>query len=60
MASDVSIAFPPATIVEEGTRTSDITGFAIGCAFFISVWAAYGVYRTVLAARAEPQVKDIL
>ena len=60
MASDVSIAFPPATIVEEGTRTSDITGFAIGCAFFISVWAAYGVYRTVLAARTEPQVKDIL
>ena len=60
MASDASISFPPDSIVEEGTRTFDLTTFAIGCAFFISAWAAYSVYRTMLAARAEPQVKDIL
>ena len=60
MASDASISFPPSSIVEEGTRTTDLTGFAIGCAFFLSAWAAYGVYRTILAARVEPQVKDVL
>ena len=38
----------------------DFSDFAIGTAFFISAWAAYGVYRTVLAARQEPQVKDML
>jgi len=60
MASDTSISFPPLSIVEEGTRTYDLTGFAIGCSFFLSAWAAYGVYRTILAARSEPQVKDVL
>ena len=60
MASDALISFPPSSIVEEGTRTTDLTGFTIGCAFFISAWAAYGVYRTILAARVEPQVKDVL
>ena len=60
MASDTSISFPPSSIVEEGTRAVDLTVFAIGCAFFLSAWAAYGVYRTILAARSEPQVKDIL
>ena len=38
----------------------DFTDFVTGTAFFISAWAAYGVYRTILAARSEPQVKDVL
>ena len=38
----------------------DFTDFATGTAFFISAWAAYGVYRTILAARTEPKVKDVL
>ena len=60
MASDATVSFPPSKIVEEGTRTTDLTGFSIGCAFFLSAWAAYGVYRTILAARSEPKVKDVL
>ncbi len=38
----------------------DFTDFATGTAFFISAWAAYGVYRTILAARSEPEVKDVM
>jgi len=38
----------------------DFTDFATGTAFFISAWAAYGVYRTILAARSDPEVKDVL
>jgi hypothetical protein len=38
----------------------DFTDFATGTAFFISAWAAYGVYRTILAAKSEPQVKDVM
>ena len=38
----------------------DFTDFATGSAFFVSVWAAYGVYRTILAARSKPDVKDIM
>ena len=38
----------------------DFTDFATGTAFLISAWAAYGVYRTILAAMAEPKVKDVL
>ena len=38
----------------------DFTGFATGTAFFISAWGAYGVYRTILAARSEPKVKDVM
>ena len=38
----------------------DFTDFATGTAFFISAWAAYGVYRTILAARTEPEVKDVM
>ena len=60
LASDATISFPPSKIVEEGTRTTDLTGFVIGCAFFLSAWAAYGVYRTILAARSEPKGKDVL
>ena len=60
LSSDAAISFPPASIVEEGTRVTNLTGFLIGCAFFLSAWAAYGVYRTILATRVEPDVKDIL
>ncbi len=38
----------------------DFTDFSTGTAFFLSAWAAYGVYRTILAARSEPEVKDVL
>jgi len=38
----------------------DFTDFAAGTAFFISAWAAYGVYRTILAARSKPEVKDVM
>ena len=38
----------------------DFTDFATGTAFFVSAWAAYGVYRTVLAARTLPDAKDVL
>ena len=38
----------------------DFTNFAIGSAFFVSAWAAYGVYRTFLAARTLPEAKDVL
>ncbi|MBN17301.1 MAG: hypothetical protein CMB37_03985 [Euryarchaeota archaeon] len=29
-------------------------------AFFISIWSTYGVYRTILAARTPPTVKDMM
>jgi hypothetical protein len=38
----------------------DFSDFATGSAFFISAWAAYGVYRTLLAARREPSVQDLM
>ena len=38
----------------------DFTDFATGTAFFISAWGAYGFYRTILAARSEPKVKDVM
>mgnify|MGYP000898639895 CR=1 FL=1 len=38
----------------------DFTDFATGTAFFVSAWAAYGVYRTIIAARSEPDVKDVM
>ena len=38
----------------------DFTDFATGTAFFISAWAAYGIYRTILASRSEPEVKDVM
>ena len=60
LSSDTAIGFPPASIVHEGTRITDLTGFLIGCAFFLSAWAAYGVYRTILATRVEREAKDIL
>ena len=38
----------------------DFTNFVTGAAFFISAWAAYGVYRTFVAARADLEVKDVM
>ena len=38
----------------------NFTDFITGTAFFISAWAAYGVYRTILAARSAPEVKDVM
>ena len=57
-ASDTAIYFPPPAVVEEGTHVTDLTGFLIGCAFLTSILFAYGVYRTILAARTESSVKD--
>ena len=53
----VSWANTDTPIVFQGV---DFTDFASGTAFLISAWAAYGVYRTILAARTEPKVKDVL
>jgi len=38
----------------------DFSDFATGSAFFISAWAAYGFYRTLLAAKQEPSVQDLM
>ena len=38
----------------------DFTNFATGLAFFISAWGAYGVYRTIISARKDPGVKDLM
>ncbi len=38
----------------------NFTDFATGTAFFVSAWAAYGVYRTVLATTKNPEVKDLM
>ena len=59
-SSDSPIYFPPPSVVEEGTKVTDLTVFLTGCAFLSSALFAYGVYRTILAARAPPDVKDRL
>ena len=38
----------------------DFSDFVIGSVFFISAWAAYGVYRTLIATRKEPKVRDLM
>lgn len=38
----------------------NFTNFAIGTSFFVSAWAAYGVYRTILAASKKPGVGDLM
>ena len=38
----------------------DFLDFVVGLTFLISAWAAYGVYRTVLAARKDPNPGDLL
>ena len=59
-SSETPIYFPPPAVVEEGTKITDLTDFLIGCAFLASALFAYGVYRTILAARKDPEVKDRL
>ncbi len=59
-SSETPIYFPPPAVVEEGTKVTDLTAFLTGCAFLASALFAYGVYRTVLAARVSPEVKDRL
>ena len=52
--------FPSPAVVKEGTKVTDLTDFLIGSAFLASALFAYGVYRTILAARKDPDVKDRL
>ena len=59
-SSDTPIYFPPPAVVKEGTKVTDLTDFLIGSAFLASALFAYGVYRTILAARKDPNVKDRL
>ena len=59
-SSETPIYFPPPAVVEEGTKVTDLTVFLTGCAFLASALFAYGVYRTILAARVSPDVKDRL
>lgn len=49
-SSDISMTF----------QQVDFSDFAIGTVFLIGAWAAYGVYRTVLAARQQPKVGDLM
>ena len=43
------------------TWTADgVNWFLSGTAYFCAAWAAYGVYRTILAARAPVKPKDML
>ena len=39
---------------------NDAGGHLWATAFFCSAWAAYGVYRTVLAAQTPPTDKDMM
>ena len=59
-SSETPVYFPPPAVVEEGTKVTDLTAFLTGCAFLASALFAYGVYRTILAARVSPDVKDRL
>ena len=59
-SSETPIYFPPPAVVEEGTKVTDLTVFLTGCAFLTSALFAYGVYRTILAARTDPEIKDRL
>jgi len=60
LAEGVSLKFPPQSLVGEDAGVTDLTSFIIGFTFLFSAWFAYGVYRTILAARAKPKVKDLL
>jgi len=60
LAADASLQFPPQSLVGEDASVTDLSSFVIGFTFLFSAWFAYGVYRTILAARAKPKVKDLL
>lgn len=59
-STETPIYFPPPAVVDEGTKVTDLTAFLTGCAFVASALFAYGVYRTILAARVSPDAKDRL
>ena len=40
--------------------SDDSAAYLWATAFFCSVWAGYGVYRTALAARTPPAAKDMM
>ena len=61
LAEDSTLEFPPRALLDpEAQNVTDLTSFVIGFTFLFSAWFAYGVYRTILAARAKPKVKDLL
>ena len=61
LAEDSVIEFPPRALLDpEAQNVTDLTSFVIGFTFLFSAWFAYAVYRTILAARAKPKVKDLL
>jgi hypothetical protein len=61
LAEDAVLEFPPRAILDpEAQNVTDLTSFVIGFTFLLSGWFAYCFYRTILAARAKPKVKDLL
>ena len=61
VANDAVLEFPPRAILDpEAQNVTDLTSFVIGFTFLLSGWFAYCFYRTILAARAKPKVKDLL
>ena len=61
LAQDAVLEFPPRAVLDpEAQNVTDLTSFVIGFTFLFSGWFAYCFYRTILAARAKPKVKDLL
>ena len=61
LAQDAVLEFPPRAVLDpEAQNVTDLTSFVIGFTFLLSGWFAYCFYRTILAARAKPKVKDLL
>ena len=66
----LELAYPQATrraiaclialYVAVSWTAQDYNWFLTGVAYFCSAWAAYGIYRTILAARAPLAPKDML
>jgi hypothetical protein len=42
------------------TANGGQSDFIIGATFFVSTWAAYGVYRTIRSTKAEQTVHDVM
>mgnify|MGYP006098942147 FL=1 len=38
----------------------NVSDFFVGVTFFVSGWAFYGIYRTILSSTVNPEIKDIL
>jgi len=61
LADDATLEFPPRALLDpEAQNVTDLSSFVIGFTFLFSAWFAYGVYRTILASRTKPKVKDLL